>query len=353
MLIKNRRLPVAHFLIIGFLPSFLKMIIYKLRGYKLSKGVKIGLGSIIAGKSVIIEKDTRIGLFSFIICDQCHIENDVNIGSLVYIKVDNIFVGFQTVIRENNLFGGMDIGKSKISIGHMSHIHQNCLINTTMPVEIGSNTAIGGGSYLFTHSSWQPITEGYPCTFESVKIGNNVWISWNVFILPGVSIGDGTLVSASALVTKSLPSKCLASGNPAKIVIPEGMFPRQPHPDECPLILIKILKDFKEFLQNKGLVVNLYEKDNYSLYTITDNKNKKHQLLVSNSKVINILDMNLQSADVFLSLNEISEEIINSLQLKGACIIEITKGIINSSNTLGDELAKYLKHYGIHLMVIK
>lgn len=350
MLIKNRRLPVAHFLLIGFLPSFLKVIIYKLRGYKLSTGVKIGLGSIIAGKSVIVERNTRIGFFSFIICEQCHIENDVNIGSLVYIKVDDIFIGFQTVIRENNLFGGMDIGKSRISIGHMSHIHQKCLINTTMPVEIGSNTAIGGGSYLFTHSSWQPITEGYPCTFEPVKIGNNVWISWNVFILPGVSIGDGTLVSASAVVTKSLPSKCLASGNPAKIVIPEGMFPRQPHPDEGPQILIKILNDFKEYLQNKGLVVDLFEDDNYSLYTIAYKKHKNHQLLVFNSKSIYLPDKSIQSVDVFLSLKEISEETINSLAKKGSCFIEITKGIMKGSNTLGDELVKFLKHYGIHLI---
>lgn len=53
---------------------------------------------------------------------------------------------------------------------------------------------------------------------EKVTIGNNVWISVNVTILQGVSIGDNTVIGACTLVRKSLPEGVFAVGNPIKII---------------------------------------------------------------------------------------------------------------------------------------
>lgn len=353
MLVKNRRIPVLNLILIGFLPSFIKKWIYRLKGYKIGKNVKIGLGSIIIGKSVVIEEGTKIGFLSIIQCDQCNIESDVEIGSFVYLKVDKISIGFRTVIRENNLFGGMDIGKSELKIGHMSHVHQKCSINTTLPVYIGNYTAIGGGSYIFTHSSWQSVLDGYPCTFEPIKIGNNVWISWNSFILPGVNIGDGTLVSASAVVTKSLPEKCLAAGNPAKPIIPSGMFPRQPHPDERLDMLLNILKSFFEYLISKGFEVSVENEDQYSLYTINSKKKKPNCLIFFKTDIMSIPVKNSSTATVVLSLNEVSNEVLESGFSNKMCFIDISKSISYKPNALGLELMKFLKHYGIFLMIKK
>ena len=50
-----------------------------------------------------------------------------------------------------------------------------------------------------------------------VRIGNNVWIGDKATILPGVTIGDGVIIAANALVTKDVPSYCIAAGVPAKI----------------------------------------------------------------------------------------------------------------------------------------
>ena len=52
----------------------------------------------------------------------------------------------------------------------------------------------------------------------AVIIGNNVWIGDKATILPGVSIGDGAVVAANAVVTKDVPSYCVVAGAPAKIV---------------------------------------------------------------------------------------------------------------------------------------
>jgi acetyltransferase-like isoleucine patch superfamily enzyme len=350
MLIKNKRIPILSLISIGFLPSFLKIWIYRLKGYKIDKSVKIGLGSIIIGKSVTIERGTKIDFFTVIICDECSIGREVKIGSFVYFKVDKISIGYQTVIRENNLFGGMDIGKSELSIGNMSHIHQKCMINTTLPVNIGNYTAIGGGSYLFTHSSWQSMLDGYPCTFAPITIGDNVWVSWNVFILPDVEIGSGTLVSAGAIVSKSLPAKCLASGNPAKVIIPSGMFPREPHPDEKTQIVINIISDFADFLIKKGLGVINNRNEDCKVFTITDLKKKQYQLYLFEAKSIDISSIELNESSVVLSVYDIPETIDKSLREKKLSFVNIQKGTVFSNNPLGGELVKYLKHYGIQLV---
>lgn len=51
-----------------------------------------------------------------------------------------------------------------------------------------------------------------------VTIGDNVWIGDKATILPGVSIGDGAVVAANAVVTKDVPAYSIVAGNPAKIV---------------------------------------------------------------------------------------------------------------------------------------
>ena len=51
-----------------------------------------------------------------------------------------------------------------------------------------------------------------------VHIGSNVWIGQSSTILKGVTIGTGSIIAASAVVTKDVPPYCIAAGNPAKIV---------------------------------------------------------------------------------------------------------------------------------------
>lgn len=52
----------------------------------------------------------------------------------------------------------------------------------------------------------------------SVVIGDDVWLGEGVCVLPGVTIGEGSVVGANAVVTRDIPPGCIAVGNPAKVV---------------------------------------------------------------------------------------------------------------------------------------
>ena len=51
-----------------------------------------------------------------------------------------------------------------------------------------------------------------------MKVGNNVWIGGNVTVLPGVSIGDDSVIGAGSVVTKDIPENVIAAGNPCRVI---------------------------------------------------------------------------------------------------------------------------------------
>ena len=82
-------------------------------------------------------------------------------------------------------------------------------------IEIGKDVIIAWGVYI-TDSDWHTIL-GRDMVAPAV-IGDNVWISHDVSILKGASIGQGSIIGAKSLVISNVPEHCLAAGIPAKVV---------------------------------------------------------------------------------------------------------------------------------------
>ena len=87
-------------------------------------------------------------------------------------------------------------------------------------VEIGDHVFIGPNVGIYTANHPTDVRRremGYEWALP-VKIGNKVWIGGDVTILPGVTIGDNTVIAAGSVVTKDIPADVIAAGNPCKVI---------------------------------------------------------------------------------------------------------------------------------------
>lgn len=118
-------------------------------------------------------------------------------------------------IERGSMFNGHCTLGSNSSIGINSELNG--------PVEIGNNVMMGPEVIIYTQNheykdtSHTMIEQGYQ-EYRSVVIGDDVWIGRRVIILPGVTIGNGCVIGAGAIVTKSFPEYSVIGGNPAKII---------------------------------------------------------------------------------------------------------------------------------------
>lgn len=155
-----------------------------------------------------------------------NIERSVILGRHVSIfqsKKNSIKIGAGTLIEDGvRIRAGFD---GKIILGKNVKVHDYSFIYAHESLTIGDNTLISPNVFItdfnhkFPHSLYKD-----KLLFESsysskqVKIGKNVWIGTKAIILPGVTLGDDCVIGAGSIVTKSVPSRSVAVGNPAKVV---------------------------------------------------------------------------------------------------------------------------------------
>jgi len=107
-----------------------------------------------------------------------------------------------------------------IEAGENFYANHNLVILDCAKVTFGDNVFIGPNCSFYTAS--HPIdakqrNEGLE-TAHPIQVGNNVWFGGNVVVLPGISIGDNSVIGAGSVVTKDIPDNVVAVGNPCKPV---------------------------------------------------------------------------------------------------------------------------------------
>lgn len=103
----------------------------------------------------------------------------------------------------------------KVSIGDFSWIGDNVTLYSLGEIEIGANTVISQSSYICTggHDFTKPTFDIYAIP---IIIGDQVWIATDVFVAPGVHIGDGAVVGVRSTVLQNLPPGKICYGSPAR-----------------------------------------------------------------------------------------------------------------------------------------
>lgn len=110
-----------------------------------------------------------------------------------------------------------DCGKN-ITVGKNVFINACCRFQDQGGITIGDGCFIGHNTTIATlNHDFNPKTRAN-ITPAPVKLGKNVWIGADCTILPNVEIGDGSIIGAGSVVTKSVPPNSIAVGNPARVI---------------------------------------------------------------------------------------------------------------------------------------
>jgi len=167
----------------------------------------------------------------------CLVERNVRFEIPIKIFVgDRVFIGENCWISPSSVSGRIEFENDSflahlstlrgdggtILIGEHVHISRNAYINGVGDVEIGKDTMIGpnlviiSGNHSFDDLHTPMRLQGVQPA--KVKIEEDVWLGSNVSVMPGVTIGKGTVVAAGAVVTSDLPPYSIAAGVPAKVI---------------------------------------------------------------------------------------------------------------------------------------
>ena len=115
-------------------------------------------------------------------------------------------------------------GGKRVHLGKNVYANFNLTLVDDTEIYIGDNVMIGPNTVI--------ATAGHPIDPElrlritqynkPVHIGNNCWLGANVVVMPGVSIGENTVIGAGSVVTKDIPAGVVAVGNPCRVMRPVG-----------------------------------------------------------------------------------------------------------------------------------
>ena len=100
---------------------------------------------------------------------------------------------------------------------HDGFINEDTQITCGDLIEIGHGCTIGRDVIIRSYDGHEVIGSDNKIALP-IHIGNHVWIGQRAIILKGVTIGDGAIVAAGAIVTKDVPAHSIVAGNPARVV---------------------------------------------------------------------------------------------------------------------------------------
>jgi len=301
-------------------------------------------GVIIKAKKVTIGAETTLTdckLFS---------DGEISIGEKSEIKEQAIINSFKGIslgnrclIDRNVFVGGMQSEESEISIGNDCVILYRAYLNPTKKISIGNNVGIGGYSQIFTHGAWQNILKGYPNKFSPIVIKDNVWIPWNVMILPGVTIGKNAIIGAGSVITKNIPDNVFAAGNPA-IIKSKNIKKKEPNEKEKNKIMVEIIDSFHNYAKNFLKNPNKIEKSNHANNQhITISFKDKSQIAYAIK-----WDSTPKNKKTILVSFKIPEKIKS---IKKTEWIELDTLESNVSSETGKNFQSFLKRFGIRIKI--
>ncbi len=104
-----------------------------------------------------------------------------------------------------------------LKLGNRVFVNSGTIIRATKDITIGNDCRIGEMCAIYD-TNFHALSDKDPVKVAPVTLGKNVWLGRGVMVLPGVTIGDHSVIGAGSLVRSDIPPKSVAIGNPAVVV---------------------------------------------------------------------------------------------------------------------------------------
>ena len=113
-----------------------------------------------------------------------------------------------------------NFGGKFVHFGSFIYANFNLTLVDDAPIYVGDHTMFGPNVTLVTagHPILPHLRELVYQFNAPVRIGKNCWLGAGVIVLPGVSVGDNSVIGAGSVVTKDIPANAVALGTPCKVV---------------------------------------------------------------------------------------------------------------------------------------
>lgn len=107
---------------------------------------------------------------------------------------------------------------ANLTFGDNVYVNAGVGIAANKEIVIGDNVKIGPRTSIFDSNYHRVDSADKGVLSKRITIGNNVWIGADCTILPGVTIGDNSVIAAKSTVNKNVPNNVLVGGSPAKVI---------------------------------------------------------------------------------------------------------------------------------------
>ncbi len=109
---------------------------------------------------------------------------------------------------------------SYVRLGARAYLNTGCVLLDCSWIDIGDDAFLGPGVHVYaaTHPLVAEERIRGPELAKPVRIGARTWIGGGTLLMPGVTVGEGSTVGAGSVVTRDVPPRTLAAGNPCKVI---------------------------------------------------------------------------------------------------------------------------------------
>ena len=150
------------------------------------------------------------------------------------LRLAGFHIGFGAVIHEVPSITGSGNIYDRLSIGKNTFINVGCMFDLAGPIEIGDRVSLGQQVLLITgaHEIGTAYKRAGDLTPRAIRICSGAWLGARAIILPGITVGEGAIVAAGAVVTKDVPANTVVAGIPA---VPIRVYEPDPVSNKIPV----------------------------------------------------------------------------------------------------------------------